>query len=73
MWRIMINPKLCGKGKIHPTVIKNAAMKIKYKSKQKYYHNYAETVEYGGSRIFLVYQFHENDILYLKQARYAKR
>jgi len=49
-------------------------MKIRYKlKKQKYNHNYNETVEYEGARIFLVYQFHHDDITFIKQARYVKK
>ena len=73
MRKVMIAPKLGKKGKVPSTIIKRAAMKIRYKSKQKYYHNYNEVVEHEGARIFLVYQFHHDDITFIKQARYVKR
>lgn len=73
MRKVVIDLKLYKKGKVHPTILKRAAMKIKYMSKQKYYHKYNEVIKHEGARIFLVYEFHDNDIIFIKQARYAKK
>ena len=77
MWEITIDAKLYDRGdepgKVHPTEIKKAAEKIRMKPKQKRFRNYNTTVKINGARIFLVYQFHENNILYIKVARYARR
>lgn len=73
MRKVKIDHRLYKKGKIHPTIIKRLAKEIKYKSKQKCYHDYNEVVNYEGSRYFVVYQFHKEDVLFIKQARIVKR
>ena len=74
MWKkVTVDPKFGKKGKVPSTVIKKIAMQIKYKLKQKYGKDYNETIDYGGSRYFVVYQFHADDVLFIKQARIVKR
>jgi hypothetical protein len=48
-------------------------MKIAPKKRQRFDKTYNEVVNLSGSRIFLAYQFQENNILYIKEARYAKK
>jgi len=79
MWKPTIDPKFLKKVKKgeapHPTIIKKIAEKIEYKPKQKYYHDYNEVIEYGGSRYFVVYQFHDEQdkVKFIKWVRVVKR
>lgn len=76
MWRITIDPKFLKKlkkGKTpHSTIIKKVAEKIRYKPKQKDYHDYNEVIKHGGSSYFVVYQFHRDEVKFIKQVRIKK-
>lgn len=71
MWDARINPRLLKRMKIHPSLIKKAAMQIECTPRQKLYQTYNKVVDVGDFNIFLVYEFEENNIMYIKEAKRA--
>jgi hypothetical protein len=72
MWKVFIDPTL--KSDVPTTIIKRLGSLIPDPPvKVKKFHNYPTTIDYEGSRYFVVYQFHEENTRFIKQVRIVKR
>lgn len=71
MWKVTYHPRAIRK--VHFTVLKKVCDQIVQKENQRPFKDYQKVVETGGSRVFIVYQFHEENIIYVKEARFAKK
>lgn len=71
MWKVLIDHNLLKREKVHPILIKKAAEQIEQTSRQKLYHKYNKTVDVGSLKLFLVYEFQNENIIYISEARKA--
>jgi hypothetical protein len=72
MWEVTLSPRVQKKSKLHVTLIVKAAMEIERKETQIRYKTYQQIIGINGNRIFLAYEFQEDDVLYVTEARYSK-
>ncbi len=68
---VFIDPKLLKREKVQVFLIKKAAMQIEPTSRQKLYQIYNKTVDVENCRLFLAYEFQNENIIYIKEARKA--
>lgn len=71
MWDVVIDTKILKKEKVQAFLIKKAAMQIEPTSRQKPYETYNKTVDVGNCKLFLVYEFQNENKIYIKNARKA--
>ena len=72
-WVVKIQPRALNKGGVHHSLIMRAAQMIEKDNWERARKTHNKTFDVEGNRIFLAYEFHEDGVVCIKQARKTKK